>query len=104
MMASGRETREGETKGDERTAPAEPSPVPPAVGFLSSWMRGTKGLVSGARPETTTRGAGKVNGLVNGRGLVNGLVNGLGRTNALVNSGGRVNSLVKRAGRGDGPL
>src|SRR3989475_7215176 len=92
----------GVTKRDETKAPAEPSPVPPAVGFLSSWMRGTKGLVSGARPKTTTRGAGKVNGLVNGRGRVNGLVNGLGRTNGLVNGVGRVNGLVTPTGRVNG--
>src|SRR2546422_1164954 len=81
-------------KRDETKAAAEPSPVPPAVGFLSGWMRGSKGLVSGARPKTATRGAGKVNGLVNGRGRVNGLVNGLGRTNGLVNGVGRGNGLV----------
>src|SRR5213594_587926 len=90
------------TKRDETKAPAEPSPVPPAVGFLSGWMRGSKGLVSGARPKTSTRGAGKVNGLVNGRGRVNGLVNGLGRTNGLVNGVGRVNGLVTPAGRVNG--
>src|SRR5712691_10543820 len=89
-------------KRAETKAPAEPSPVPPAVGFLSGWMRGSKGLVSGARPKTTTRGAGKVNGLVNGRGRVNGLVNGLGRTNGLVNGVGRVNGLVTTTGRVNG--
>lgn len=89
-------------KRDETKAPAEPSPVPPAVGFLSGWMRGSKGLVSGARPKTSTRGAGKVNGLVNGRGRVNGLVNGLGRTNGLVNGVGRVNGFVTPAGRVNG--
>ena len=89
-------------KSDETKAPAVPSPVPPAVGFLSGWMRGSKGLVSGARPKTTTRGAGKVNGLVNGRGRVNGLVNGLGRTNGLVNGVGRVNGLVTPTGRVNG--
>src|SRR5213080_727982 len=83
-------------------AAAEPSPVPPAVGFLSGWMRGSKGLVSGARPKTSTRGAGRVNGLVNGRGRVNGLVNGLGRTNGLVNGVGRVNGLVTPTGRVNG--
>src|SRR3989475_1940295 len=65
-------------------------------------MRGSKGLVSGARPKTSTRGAGKVNGLVNGRGRVNGLVNGLGRTNGLVNGVGRVNGLVTPRGRVNG--
>src|SRR2546426_11610022 len=68
------------TKRDETKAPAEPSPVPPAVGFLSSWMRGTKGLVSGARPKTTTRGAGKGNGLDKGRRRANGIVKGLSST------------------------
>src|SRR5437899_144487 len=85
-------------KRDETKPAAEPSPVPPAVGFLSGWMRGSKGLVSGARPKTSTRGAGKVNGLVNGRGRVNGLVNGLGRTNGLVNGVGRVNGRVTPTG------
>ncbi|HEX9565965.1 MAG TPA: hypothetical protein VGA48_00020, partial [Thermoplasmata archaeon] len=89
-------------KRDETKPSAEPSPVPPAVGFLSGWMRGSKGLVSGARPKTSTRGAGKVNGLVNGRGRVNGLVNGLGRTNGLVNGVGRVNGLVTPTGRVNG--
>src|SRR5207245_9949454 len=89
-------------KRDETKPAAEPSPVPPAVGFLSGWMRGSKGLVSGARRKTSTRGAGKVNGLVNGRGRVNGLVNGLGRTNGLVNGVGRVNGLVTPPGRGTG--
>jgi tetratricopeptide (TPR) repeat protein len=89
-------------KREETKAPAEPFPVPPAVGFLSGWMRGSKGLVSAARPKTSTRGAGKVNGLVNGRGRVNGLVNGLGRTNGLVNGVGRVNGLVTPAGRVNG--
>src|SRR3989454_1129868 len=89
-------------KRDETKPAAEPSPVPPAVGFLSGWIRGSKGLVSGARPKTSTRGAGKVNGLVNGRGRVNGLVNGLGRTNGLVNGVGRVNGLVTPTGRVNG--
>src|SRR5207244_3409206 len=80
----------------------KPSPGPPAIEFLSGWIRGSKGLVSGARPKTTTRGAGKVNGLVNGRGRVNGLVNGLGRTNGLVNGVGRVNGLVTPTGRVNG--
>src|SRR5437867_367979 len=89
-------------KQQDTKAAAEPSPVPPAVGFLSGWMRGTKGLASGARPKTATRGAGKVNGPVNGRGRVNGLVNGLGRTNGLVNGVGRVNGLVTPTGRVNG--
>ncbi|HEX9566952.1 MAG TPA: hypothetical protein VGA48_05075, partial [Thermoplasmata archaeon] len=89
-------------KRDETKPAAEPSPVPPAVGFLSGWMRGSKGLVSGARPKTSTRGAGKVNGLVNGRGRVNGLVNGLGRTNGLVNGVGWVNGQVTPTGRVNG--
>src|SRR5437899_11777313 len=85
-------------KRDDTKPSSERSPVTPAVGFLSGWMRGSKGLVSGARPKTSTRGAGKVNGLVNGRGRVNGLVNGLGRTNGLVNGVGRVNGLVTPTG------
>src|SRR5437867_5608467 len=89
-------------KQQDTKAAAEPSPVPPVVGFLSGWMRGRKGLVSGARPKTSTRGAGKGNGLVNGRGRVNGLVNGLGRTNGLVNGVGRVNGLVTPTGRVNG--
>ncbi len=89
-------------KQAEAEPSAEPSPVPPAVGFLSGWMRGSKGLVSGVRPKTSIRGAGKVNGLVNGRGRVNGLVNGLGRTNGLVNGVGRVNGLVTPTGRVNG--
>src|SRR2546429_7839256 len=89
-------------KRDETKPAAEPSPVPPAVGFLSGWMRGSKGLVSGARPKTSTRGAGKVNGLVNGRGRVEGLVHGLRRTNRLVDGVGRVHGLVTPTGRGDG--
>jgi len=91
-------------KRDETKALAEPSPVPPAVGFLTGWMRGTKGLVSGARPKTTTRGAGKVNGLVNGRGRVNGLVNGVGRVNGLVTPTGRVNGLMGEQGRVNGTI
>src|SRR5436309_274357 len=89
-------------KQPDTKAAAEPSPVPPAVGFLSGWMRGSKGLVSGARPKTSTRGAGRVNGLVNGRGRVNGRGNGLGRTNGLVNGVGRVNGLVTPTGRVNG--
>src|SRR2546427_8382694 len=89
-------------KRDETKPAAEASPVPPAVGFLSGWMRGSKGLVSGARPKTSTRGAGEVNGLVNGRGRVNGLVNGLGRTNGLVHGSGRGNGLVTATGRVNG--
>src|SRR3989454_6258932 len=86
-------------KREETKAAAEPSPVPPAVGFLSGWMRGSKGLVSGARPKTSTRGAGRGNGLVNGRGRVNGLVNGLGCPNRLVKGVGRVHRLVTATGR-----
>src|SRR5437667_6286940 len=89
-------------KQAEAEPSAEPSPVPPAVGFLSGWMRGSKGLVSGVRPKTWIRGAGKVNGLVNGRGRVNGLVNGLGRARGRVHGVGRVNGSVTPAGRVNG--
>ncbi len=83
--------------------PAEPSPMASSVGFISSWMRGSKGLVSGLGPKRPRRGkAGKVNGLVNGSGRVNGLVNGVGRVNGLVNGVGRVNGLVNGTGRVNG--
>jgi hypothetical protein len=79
-----------------------PSPISTSVGFLSGWMRGSRGLVSGTRTKREARGAGKVNGLASGPGRVNGLVNGVGRTNGLVNGLGRVNGLVQPAGRVNG--
>jgi len=82
---------------------ATPSPLASSVGFLSGWMRGGRGLVSGARPKSGARpAAGKVNGLVNGQGRVNGLVNGMGRVNGLVEPAGRVNGLVTGRGRVNG--
>ena len=86
----------------EETAAAAPSPLKESIGFLSGWMRGSRGLVSGLRPKRAIRGGGKVNGLVNGKGRVNGLVNGVGRTNGLVNGMGRVNGLPQAAGRVNG--
>lgn len=93
--------RPSEKRGEKEPVPAT-SPLTDSVGFLSGWMRGSRGLVSGVRPKRPSRGAGKVNGLVNGRGRVNGLVNGLGRTNGLVPPEGRVNGLVQSAGRVNG--
>jgi len=78
------------------TGTPTPSPLASSVGFLSGWMRGSRGLVSGVRPKSGARpAAGKVNGLVNGMGRVNGLVNGMGRVNGLVEPSGRVNGLVR---------
>jgi hypothetical protein len=83
--------------------PPETSPAAASVGFLSGWMRGSKGLVSGLGARRRRRGsAGRVNGLVNGSGRVNGLVNGVGRVNGLVNGSGRVNGLVNGIGRVNG--
>lgn len=90
------------TKTAEEEERAESSPLTESIGFLSSWMRGSRGLVSGLRPKRGVRGGGKVNGLVNGKGRVNGLVNGVGRTNGLVNGMGRVNGLVQTTGRVNG--
>jgi tetratricopeptide (TPR) repeat protein len=82
--------------------PGDVSPLTGSIGFISSWMRGSRGLVSGLRPKRGVRGGGKVNGLVNGKGRVNGLVNGVGRTNGLVNGLGRVNGLAQTTGRVNG--
>jgi len=94
-------------KVESKKVPPEATPIHESIGFLSSWMKGSRGLVSGLRPKRgVARGGGKVNGLVNGKGrvngLVNGLVNGVGRTNGLVNGMGRVNGLVQPAGRVNG--
>lgn len=83
--------------------PPEPSPVIGSVGFLSGWMRGSKGLVTAGGPRRKPKARpGRVNGLVNGSGRVNGLVNGVGRVNGLVNGVGRVNGLVNGTLRGEG--
>ena len=83
--------------------PPEASPAAASVGFLSGWMRGSRGLVSGLGAKRRRRGSpGRVNGLVNGSGRVNGLVNGVGRVNGLVNGMGRVNGLVNGVGRVNG--
>lgn len=83
-------------------APAPAAPLADSMGFLSRWVQGSRGLVSGARPKSGPRGGGRVNGLVNGQGRVNGLVNGVGRTNGLVNGLGRVNGLATPVGRVNG--
>lgn len=90
------------TKRADKPVPEEESPLAESVGFLSSWMRASAGLVSGLRPKRGPHGAGRVNGIVNGRGRVNGLVNGVGRTNGLVNGLGHVNGLMTPAGRVNG--
>src|SRR5256885_5490712 len=86
----------------EEKLPPVPSPLAESIGFLSQWVRGSRGLVSGLRPKHGPRGSGRVNGVVNGQGRVNGLVNGVGRTNGLVNGMGRVNGLSAPAGRVNG--
>jgi len=91
-----------ENEQGEYKAPT-PSPLASSVGFLSGWMRGSRGLVSVVRPKAGARPAtGKVNGLVNGMGRVNGLVNGMGRVNGLAEPAGRVNGLVNGRGRVNG--
>src|SRR5256885_17025401 len=87
---------------EEKKDPPVPSPRSESIGFLSQWVRGSRGLVSGLRPKHGPRGSGKVNGIVNGKGRVNGLVNGVGRTNGLVNGVGRTNGLVNGMGRVNG--
>ena len=91
-----------DTPEGEKPAPPPPTPIADSLGFLSQWVRGSRGLVSGVRPKQAPRGTGRVNGVVNGRGRVNGLVNGVGRTNGLVNGMGRVNGLTAPAGRVNG--
>jgi tetratricopeptide (TPR) repeat protein len=90
----------------EAVEPAPPvlpaSPLAESIGFVSRWMHGSRGIVSGLRPRPGPRGGGKVNGLVNGQGRVNGLVNGVGRTNGIVNGLGRVNGLATPVGRVNG--
>jgi tetratricopeptide (TPR) repeat protein len=95
------EKGEAKATGEEKLPPV-PSPLSESIGFLSQWVRGSRGLVSGLRPKHGPRGSGKVNGIVNGKGRVNGLVNGVGRTNGLVNGVGRTNGLVNGMGRVNG--
>src|SRR5438270_4304219 len=95
------EKGEAEATGVEKLPPV-PSPLSESIGFLSQWVRGSRGLVSGLRPKRGPRESGRVNGVVNGKGRVNGLVNGVGRTNGLVNGMGRVNGLSAPAGRVNG--
>ena len=95
------EKREAEAT-EEKKVPPIPSPLSESIGFLSQWVRGSRGLVSGLRPKHGPRESGRVNGIVNGKGRVNGLVNGVGRTNGLVNGVGRTNGLVNGMGRVNG--
>jgi len=95
------EKGEAEATGEEKLPPV-PSPLSESIGFLSQWVRGSRGLVSGLRPKRGPRESGRVNGIVNGKGRVNGLVNGVGRTNGLVNGVGRTNGLVNGMGRVNG--
>ncbi len=95
------EKGEVEATGEEKLPPV-PSPLSESIGFLSQWVRGSRGLVSGLRPKRGPRESGRVNGIVNGKGRVNGLVNGMGRTNGLVNGVGRTNGLVNGMGRVNG--
>src|SRR5256885_8776775 len=91
-----------EAEATDEKLPPVPSPLAESIGFLSQWVRGSRGLVSGLRPKHGPRGSGRVNGVVNGQGRVNGLVNGMGRTNGLVNGMGRVNGLTTPTGRVNG--
>src|SRR5437879_10839776 len=95
------ESREAEATGEEKLPPI-PSPLSESIGFLSQWVLGSRGLVSGLRPKRGPRESGRVNGIVNGKGRVNGLVNGVGRTNGLVNGVGGTNGLVKGMGSVNG--
>src|SRR5213595_423530 len=95
------EKGEAEATGEEKLPPV-PSPLSESIGFLSQWVRGSRGLVSGLRPKRGPRESGRVNGIVNGKGRVNGLVNGVGRTNGLVSGVGRTNGLVNGMGRVNG--
>src|SRR2546426_834517 len=59
----------GEAKAtDEEKLPPVPSPLSESIGFLSQWVRGSRGLVSGLRPKRGPRGSGKGDGIVNGKG------------------------------------
>ena len=97
-----RPPEEEKAEATEEKLPPVPSPLAESIGFLSQWVRGSRGLVSGLRPKHGPRGSGRVNGVVNGQGRVNGLVNGMGRTNGLVNGMGRVNGLTTPTGRVNG--
>src|SRR5437879_7882866 len=95
------EKGEAEATGVEELPPV-PSPLSESIGFLSQWVRGSRGLVRGLRPKRGPRESGEVNGIVNGNGRVNGPVNGLGRTNGVVNGAGRTNGLGNGSGRVNG--
>src|SRR5256885_2747946 len=63
-------------------APAQLSPLSTSVGFLSGWVRGSRGLVSGLRPKPASHGTERA-GVVNGRSQVKGAANGIGRSPGL---------------------
>ena len=63
-------------------APAQLSPLSTSVGFLSGWVRGSRGLVSGLRPKPASHGTERA-GVVNGRSQVKGAANGVGRSPGL---------------------
>jgi len=63
-------------------APAQLSPLSTSVGFLSGWVRGSRGLVSGLRPKPASHGTERA-GVVNGRSQVTGAANGVGRSPGL---------------------
>src|SRR5256885_8678538 len=44
---------------DEEKLPPVPSPLSESIGFLSQWVRGSRGLVSGLRPKRGPRESGK---------------------------------------------
>ena len=84
----------------EAEAPAQASPLSTSVGFLSGWVRGSRGLVSGLRPKPASHGAERA-GVVNGRGQVKGVVNGVGRSpglNGLVDPAHAIRKAVRPAG------
>src|SRR5437879_11892167 len=63
-------------------APAQLSPLSTSVVFLSGWVRGSRGLVSGLRPKPASHGTERA-GVVNGRSQVKGAANGVGRSPGL---------------------
>src|SRR5207245_5655361 len=82
------EKGEAEATGVEKLPPV-PSPLSESIGFLSQWVRGSRGLVSGLRPKRGPRESGRVNGIVTGKGRVNGRVKGVGSTDESGNGLGR---------------
>ena len=64
----------------EAKAPGQPSPLSTSDGFLSGWMRGSRGLVSGLRPKPASLGTERVHGVVNAREPVQGVANRVSRS------------------------